>query len=101
MSRSLFDYLSILAVIQPARVQDIERYATEILPGDYVEAAVREGIYRSAHEEARLTKLVTSIKRGTYFLTPAGREVVRRNDLHKEIDNIRLFLMKTQRRRYR
>ncbi|QFU07182.1 hypothetical protein PARPLA_00874 [Rhodobacteraceae bacterium THAF1] len=97
----LFDYLTVLAVIQPGRIQDIEQFAPQILPRDDVGESVEHGIFRLAHDEARKLNLVTQVKRGTFFLTPAGREEVRRASLHKEIDNMRLFLMKAQRKRYR
>lgn len=101
VSRALFDYLAVLAVVQPARIQDIESYAPQVLPSDDVADRVDAGVFRVCHTQARELKLVIPIKRGTYFLTEAGREIVRRSDLHKEIDNMRMFLMKAQRRRYK
>ena len=97
----LFDYLTVLAVIQPARIQDIEEFAHQILPSANVEVAVSEGLFRLSHDIARKEGLVIAVRRGTYFLTPKGREIVRTAGLHKEIDNMRLFLMKAQRKRYR
>jgi hypothetical protein len=101
VSRALFDYLAVLAVIQPARIQDIETYAPQVLPSEDVPNRVKTGVFRVCHDQARELDLVIPVKRGTYFLTEAGREIVRRSDLHKEIDNMRLFLMKAQRRRYK
>lgn len=97
----LFDYLAVLAVIQPARIQDIESYAPQTLPNERTEKDVKDGLFRIAHEVARERGYVVPVRRGTYFLTPKGREMVRTSDLHKEIDNLRLFLMKDQRKKYR
>lgn len=101
VSRALFDYLAVLAVIQPARIQDIESYAPQVLPSEDVSSRVDAGVFRICHSQARGLKLVIPVKRGTYFLTESGRDIVRRSDLHKEIDNMRLFLMKAQRKRYK
>lgn len=101
VSRALFEYLAVLAVIQPARIQDIETYAPQVLPSDDVEERIESGVFRACHNLARELNLIVAIKRGTYFLTEPGREIVRRSDLHKEIDNMRLFLMKAQRKRYK
>lgn len=97
----LFDYLAVLAVIQPARIQDIEMYAPKILPDERIESLLETEIFRAIHQKAREAGLVIPVKRGTYFLSQDGREMVRRSDLYKEIDNLRLFLMKDQRRRYK
>lgn len=99
--RTLFDYLAVLAVIQPARIQDIETYAPQVLPSEDVSKRVDAGVFRACHNQARELELVMPVKRGTYFLTETGREIVRRSNLHKEIDNMRIFLMKDQRRRYK
>lgn len=90
-----------MAVIQPARIQDIEKYAQIILPQSDIVDTINDGLFRAAHDQAKSLNLVTPVRRGTYFLTQAGRELVRRDNLHKEIDNIRFFLMKAQRKRYK
>lgn len=101
MSDPVFAYLTVLAVIQPGRVQDIERYALEILPDGVGEPLLAASAFRAAHELARANGYVTPVRRGTYFLTAKGREIVRRDGLHKQIDNLRMFLMKGQRKKYR
>ncbi|WP_299933392.1 hypothetical protein [uncultured Pelagimonas sp.] len=97
----LFAYLAVLAVIQPGRVQDIERFAPEVLPPKTSEAFLASGAFREAHEFARQHAYIFPVRKGTYFLTSKGRELVRRDGLHKEIDNLRLFLMKAQRKKYK
>lgn len=96
----LFSYLAILAIIQPARIQDIEANAPDYLNPQLVNWLLENNRLRVAHESARSHQLVTQVRRGVYFLTPNGRALVRRSNLEKSIDNRRLFLMKAQRKRY-
>lgn len=97
----LFAYLSILAVIQPARIQDIEESAGQLLRSDYAEHLIDAGLLRDAHEIARQRELVLQVRRGVYFTSPKAKHLVRRGGLERSIDNRRFFLMKTQRRRYK
>jgi hypothetical protein len=97
----LFAYLAVLAVIQPGRVQDVERFAPEVLPPEASEALLSSGAFREAHSFARLHGYTLQVRRGTYFLTSKGRELVRRDGLHKELDNLRIFLIKEQRKKYK
>lgn len=97
----LFAYFSILAVIQPARIQDVETSAHQLLDPDYARRLVDDGLLRSAHETAREKGLVLQVRRGVYFTAPAAKHFVRRERLERSIDNRRLFLMKAQRKRYK
>jgi hypothetical protein len=97
----LFAYLSVLAVIQPARIQDIEKYAASLLGGELSNWLLEKGLLREAHEDARSTGMVIAVRRGVYFMTPKGKLLVRREGLERSIDNRRLFLMKAQRRSYK
>ena len=97
----LFAYLSVLAVIQPARIQDIEEFSAEFLGDDLANRLREKGELRDAHTDARENGFVTAVRRGVYFMTPKGKKVVRREGLERSIDNRRLFLMKAQRRRYK
>lgn len=97
----LFAYLSILAVIQPARIQDIESNAHLLLGKDYTEYLIEGGHLRKAHSVAREKKMVLTVRKGVYFSTPKARNLVRTSGLERSIDNRRLFLMKAQRRKYR
>lgn len=101
VSDPLFSYLTVLAVIQPGRIQDIEMYAPDVLPSGVSEPLLASGALRDAHTFAKENGYVMQVRRGTYFLTARGRELVRRNGLHKQLDNLRMFLMKDQRRKYR
>lgn len=96
----LFSYLTILAIIQPARIQDVEASASDYLKPQLVDWLLKDDRLRAAHESARSHNLVIQVRRGVYFLTAKGRALVRRSNLEKSIDNRRLFLMKAQRRRY-
>lgn len=97
----LFAYLSILAVIQPARIQDIENAAEQILTKKIAHDLTKYSLLREAHAIARERGLVVQVRRGVYFTAPKARHIVRRVGLEKSIDNSRLFLMKRQRKRYK
>lgn len=97
----LFAYLSILAVIQPARIQDVEEYSAKLLGIQLAEWLSENNKLRDAHRDARENGLVTPVRRGVYFMTPKGKQVVRREGLERSIDNRRFFLMKAQRKRYK
>jgi hypothetical protein len=97
----LFAYLSVLAVIQPARIQDIENNAASLLGGELSAWLLEKRLLREAHEDARSNGMVIPVRRGVYFMTPKGKLLVRREGLERSIDNRRLFLMKAQRRRYK
>ena len=97
----LFAYLSVLAVIQPARIQDIEASAASFLGRELAEWILVKNQFRKSHEDARSNGLVVAVRRGVYFLTPKGTRLVRRGGLEHSIDNRRFFLMKGQRRRYK
>lgn len=97
----IFAYLSVLSVIQPARIQDVESYAPSLLGQDLSTWLLEKRLFREAHDDARDNGLVVAVRRGVYFLTPKGKLVVRREGLERSIDNRRLFLMKAQRRRYK
>lgn len=97
----LFSYLSILAVIQPARIQDIESSSHQLLNPGYAAFLLEGGHFRAAHEVARERGLVIQVRRGVYFTAPKARHLVRREGLEHSIDNRRFFLMKTQRKRYK
>lgn len=97
----LFAYFSILAVVQPARIQDIEASASLLFNEANAKALVEGGHLRAAHETARARGLVLQVRRGVYFTAPSAKHLVRREGLDQMIDNRRLFLMKAQRRRYK
>lgn len=97
----LFAYLAILAVIQPSRIQDIEKYSVKFLGIQLADWLSENSKLRDAHSDARENGLVTQVRRGVYFLTPKGKQIVRREGLERSIDNRRFFLMKAQRKRYK
>jgi hypothetical protein len=97
----IFLYLTVLSVVQPARIQDIEAAASEILPGDSYTQMIQNDLFRSAHGSARDLGLITQVRKGVYIITSAARGIVRNSGLERELDNRRLFLMKAQRKRYK
>jgi hypothetical protein len=93
------DYVLVLRVIQPARVQDIKRMYPEIM-GVTSDAEKNRNV-EEIHALMRRTGRVTQVRRGTYVLTHTGMEAAGRLVKPRSIDNARLFLMKSQRRVYR
>lgn len=95
----LVAYMTILRVIQPARIQDIERYAKALLPPTVLED-VNENQLRSAHEEARASKLVLTVRRGVYALSHRALDFFPSDPLRRELDARRFYLIRSQRRRF-
>lgn len=91
-------YLSTLAVIQPARIQDIERNAS-ILHGQRGQYFVDNLEIRAFHGVAREGNLILTVRRGLYALSPSGAALIRTEPLTWELDNRRLFLIKARRKR--
>ncbi|MEH6721627.1 MAG: hypothetical protein V7704_22370 [Aurantimonas endophytica] len=92
-------YLTTLRVIQPARVQDVLR-SVPIVWGGALGDVSREAIY-DIHDQFRLDELITPVKKGSYVLTAKGFEVADRLTKQRKLDNLRMFLMKRQRKSYR
>ena len=91
-------YLLALRIIQPARVQDIEKSVAEIWPDQMDERTLSK--IRSVHDKMRSAGNLVSVRRGTYLLNQDGMKATQRLMKERDIDNIRMFLMKQQRRRY-
>lgn len=97
----LFAYLSILSVVQPARIQDIEAAAEQVLGPKLAKPLLEGDLLRAAHSRARAEQFVVMVRRGVYFTTSKARHIVRSSGLEYSIDNSRFFLMKAQRKKYR
>lgn len=91
-------YVIALRIIQPARVQDIEKAIFEIWPP---EDEIRTSeVVRDVHDKMRADGNLVSVRRGTYLLDSRGMEATKKIMKERDIDNIRMFLMKQQRKRY-
>lgn len=92
------DYILILRLIQPARIQDIKRFYPEIVGEDLDDDAVAglDHIHKKMKEDAR----IVPVRRGTYILDPRGMEIAAKQIRERDIDNARMFLMKRQRKYY-
>lgn len=97
----LFAYLVILAIIQPARIQDIETYSSQFFGKNYSQYLIDGRHLRAAHEKAKAMSMVLQVRRGVYFTSPKAKHLVRSAGLERSIDNRRFFLMKAQRKRYK
>lgn len=97
-SLSTLIYVGTLRVIQPARIQDIFGSISSVW-GAGASDMPKESIYE-AHDFLRKEGIVVQIRKGTYILTPKGMSVAARLSKIRKLDNLRLFLMKRQRRDY-
>jgi hypothetical protein len=93
-----FIYMLTLAVIQPARIQDIEESAPK-LTGDAGQKFLEAGAFRAVHDVARDTGLVIAVRKGVYVLSRSATESLRSNPISSRVDNRRLFLIKEKRKK--
>lgn len=93
---SLQVYLMTLSVVQPARIQDIEK-GSYLLFGRKVIEEIGIDSLRRTHELARKNELVIAVRRGSYCVSRTGASIIRRGKISSQIDNRRLFLMKKER----
>lgn len=91
-------YYSVLSVIQPARLEEIEESAIRLLGARGVSRLVGEGLLRQAHIYARNNGLVEDIGSEKYVVSERAEQFVRYEGWGEFIDNRRLFAMKSQRR---
>lgn len=93
-----FVYMLTLSVIQPARIQDIEDDAPR-LAGPQAADLVAAGALRAVHKDARADGVVVAVRKGLYVLSRAASEALRRSPIARDIDNRRLFLIKSKRKK--
>ncbi|MEB8387428.1 hypothetical protein OO012_09325 [Rhodobacteraceae bacterium KMM 6894] len=91
-------YLLALRIIQPARVQDIEKTIIKIWPDEVESRSSR--ILQAIHKKMKDDNNLVPVRRGTYLLNAAGMLATQKLMKERDIDNIRMFLMKEQRRKY-
>ena len=91
-------YAYILAIIQPARIQEIIKYKDEFLE-DFLAKKISNDDLKEAHEFMRANNFVFSVRRGSYCLKRSFFENFSGFKLMKQIVNSRMFLMKKQRHR--
>lgn len=93
------DYLVVMRIIQPARIQDVKRMMPRILGMEMDEdlAAGLDMVHAKLREDAHLI----AVRRGTYILNQQGMDITGRLLKERNLDNARIFLMKDQRRVYR
>lgn len=92
-------YLMTLSVIQPARIQDIEKGAESLFGKEAIDAIGLDAV-RFAHEIALKSGFVIVVRRGSYCVSRSGASIIRHGKISSQIDNRRLFLMKKQRRAF-
>lgn len=92
------DYILILRLIQPARIQDIKKYYPEIV-GAELNDDTSEGL-DFIHQKMKSDSRIVPVRRGTYILDAQGMQIASDHAKERDIDNARMFLMKKQRREY-
>ena len=90
-------YLMTLSVVQPARIQDIEK-GSYLLFGRKLIKEIGLDSLRQTHKLARKNELVIAVRRGSYCVSRRGASIIRRGEISSQIDNRRLFLMKKERK---
>lgn len=92
------DYLVVLRLIQPARIQDIVRMFPEILDVEMTDDLALE--LEHIHARLRKSGRLISVRRGTFILDQQGMEITGKLVKERNLDNARMFLMKAQRKSY-
>ena len=91
-------YIVALRTVQPARVQDVLQAYTDIW-GIEVTESVKQ-IVNAVHEKMRTDGYLVDVRKGTFVLDHRGMAIAARLVKERTLDNARLFLMKSQRKRY-
>ncbi len=93
------DYLVVMRIIQPARIQDVKRMMPRILGMEMDDdlSAQLDVVHAKLREDARLI----AVRRGTYILDQQGMAIAAKLLKERNLDNARIFLMKDQRKAYR
>ena len=90
-------YLMTLSVVQPARIQDIEKGSYLLFGRELIEEIGPDSL-RQTHKLARKNELIIAVRRGSYCVSRRGASIIRRGGISSQIDNRRLFLMKKERK---
>ena len=93
------DYLVVMRLIQPARIQDVKRMMPRILGLEMTDelSAELDVVHAKLREDERLI----AVRRGTYILDQQGMGIAAKLMKERNLDNARIFLIKDQRRSYR
>ena len=94
-------YFSILSVIQPASIEEIEDGVSSLLGPEHKNSLVQRGQLKKVHKKAIKDKEIVKVSGQNYFISQWARNNVDEEILERPVNNERLFLMKSQRRAYR
>jgi len=90
-------YIMALRVSQPARIQEIQGtmklLREELRLPEFSSEEVQE-----FHEIMRKEKLVFSVKRGVYWLSPGAQSMIDSDKMLRYLDGKRLLLMRNERK---
>lgn len=93
------DYLVVMRIIQPARIQDVKAMMPRILDVEMDDGLAHD--LDQVHARLRADRRLISVRRGTYILDEQGMGITTKLLKERNLDNARLFLMKDQRKAYR
>lgn len=91
-------YFSILSVIQPASIEEIEDRVRSLLGPEHENSLVRRGALKKVHKKAIKDKEVIKVSRKNYFISQWARKNADEKVLDRSISNERFFMMKSQRK---
>lgn len=94
-------YFSVLSIIQPASIDEIEEGVSLFLKEDRAQALVDDGWIRNVHEYAQRNGYVIELGEEKYSISYKSRKILKDELSKKFVDNRRLFLLKYQRKEYK
>lgn len=91
-------YFSILSVIQPASIEEIENSVSSLLGDEHENSLVRRGQLKKVHQKAIRDREVIKVSGRRYFVSQWARTNADDEILSRSISNERFFLLKAQRK---
>jgi len=91
-------YLMSLLVIQPARVQDVERYIVNNTNLMSVDSNLKSKI-REVHNNLRRSKAIFPVRKGSYCINQTLAMKLRNSSVRKNVLNQRFFQLKADRKK--
>lgn len=92
-------YFSILSVIQPACIEDIEKGVAELLGAEHIDRLVNRKWLRRVHDIAQYNGEVINLGNEKYFIAEWARVYAQNEIAGKSVDNLRLFMIKHRRKK--
>ena len=91
-------YFSILSVIQPASIEEVENSVSSLLGDEHLNGLVRRGQLKKVHQKAIRDREVIKVSGRKYFISQWARTNADEEILSRSISNERFFLIKSRRK---